>query len=244
MNTVKENPTETHRKAAVIVGILFIIATAFLFIGGSFYGPVLDTPDFLETAYPNRIAAAIGILIEFSCVLAIPLIPIFAYPVIRKHSVTFALSYVVFRLFEAVLFILVDINKLSLINVSQGYLAAGPADAPFFQNLGGFIQSWNLWGWCFYVLVFAIGALIFYTALYQSRLVPRWISGWGLLAAAMIFLSGVFPMLEIEPNFLGAATELVFVLPIAVQEMVLAGWLILKGFNPSAIAAMKKPITA
>ena len=44
-----------HRKTAIIVGVLFIIATAFLFIGGSFYGPVLDTPNYLETVYPQRI---------------------------------------------------------------------------------------------------------------------------------------------------------------------------------------------
>ena len=73
--------SKTHRKTAVIVGVLFIIATAFLFIGGAFYGPVLDTPDYLDLAYPQRIQAVIGMLIEFICVLAIPLIAIFAFPV-------------------------------------------------------------------------------------------------------------------------------------------------------------------
>jgi hypothetical protein len=67
-----------YKKNAIIVGILFIIATAFLFIGEAFYGPILNVPDFLETAYPNRITAIIGTLIEFTCVLAIPLIPVSA----------------------------------------------------------------------------------------------------------------------------------------------------------------------
>ena len=83
-----------------IVGILFIIATAFLFVGGAFYGPVLETPDYLEVAYPNRISATIGVLIELSCIIAIPLIPVFAFPVLRKHSETLALGYVVFRFFK------------------------------------------------------------------------------------------------------------------------------------------------
>ena len=95
---------KTHRKTAIIMGVLFIIATAFLFIGGAFYAPVLDSPDYLETAYPQRIQAVVGMLIEFTCVLAIPLIAIFAFPVLRKHSETLALGYLVFRLFEAVLF--------------------------------------------------------------------------------------------------------------------------------------------
>ena len=84
--------SKTYHKTAIIVGVLFIIATAFLFIGGAFYGPVLDTPDFLEVAYPQRIQAVIGILIEFVCVLAIPLIAIFAFPVLKRYSLPLAIS--------------------------------------------------------------------------------------------------------------------------------------------------------
>ena len=77
MTTLNISIAETHRKTAIIVGVLFIIATAFLFIGGAFYGPVLDSPDYLDFAYPQRITATIGMLIEFTCVLAIPLIAVF-----------------------------------------------------------------------------------------------------------------------------------------------------------------------
>ena len=238
MNIIKDKSAETYRKNAVIVGILFIIATAFLFVGKAFYGPALETTNYLETSYPNRITAAVGMLIEFTCVLAIPLIAVFAFPVLKKHSQTLALSYVVFRFFEAVLFILVDINKLALINVSQGYLARDPAVAAFFQNMGLILKAWNQWGWSFYILVFAIGALVFYTGLYRSGLVPRFISGWGLIAAVMILVSGVLPMLEVPLSSLGTAFEMLFVLPIAVQEMVLAVWLIVKGFSPSALASL------
>ena len=219
-----------NRKNAIIVGFLFIIATAFLFIGEAFYGPILNAPDFLETAYLNRFTATIGILVEFTCVLSIPLIPVFVFPVLKRYSEPLALGYVVFRLFEAVLFVIVDINKLSLINVSQGY-SAGGIDAAFFRNMGSFVQAWNMWGWAFYVFLFAIGALIFYTALYQSKLVPRWISGWGWIAAILIMISALLATLEVnlpEPLF-G-----LLVLPIAVQEMVFALWLIVKGFSPTA----------
>ncbi len=225
-----------YRKNAVIVGVLFIIATVFLFIGTAIYAPVLDSPDYLETAYPHRIMATIGILIEFICVLAIPLIPVFLFPVLKKHSETLALGYVVFRFFEAILFVLVEINKLSLISISQSYVASGTADVSLFQNIGSSIQAWNSWGWSFYVLVFAIGALILYTVLYQSKLVPRFISIWGLISAVMIMVSAILALLEVNLNFPAGAFELIFALPIAVQEMVMALWLIIKGFNASALA--------
>lgn len=232
MNTLKEKPSEAHRKNAVMVGILFIIATAFLFVGGSFYGPVLDTPNYLEAAYPNRISAIIGMLIEFSCILAIPLIPVFAYPVLRKHSETLALAYVVFRLFEAVLFVLVDITKLALIKVSQLYLAAESSAVAMIESIGAIIQGWNEWAWVFYVLIFGFGALIFYFALYQSKLLPRWISIWGLIAIVMMMTSAFLAMFAVE---LPDAIFGLLVIPIAVQEMVMAVWLIVKGFNRDAI---------
>lgn len=224
-----------YRKNAIIVGVLFIIATVFLFIGEAIYAPALNTPNYLETAYPGRIMATLGMLIEFVCVLAIPLIPVFLFPVLRKHSETLALGYVIFRFFEAVLFVLVEINTLMLISVSQQYLANGSGNASFFQNLGDSILSWNVWAFSFYVLIFAIGAMILYTALYQSKLVPRFISAWGLLAAIMILAGSVLSLLEVDFGLSSSVFQLITAMPIAVQEMVMALWLIIKGFNPSAL---------
>jgi hypothetical protein len=227
-----QEKTNSYKKNATVIGILFIIATAFLFVGDSFYGPVLDTPDYLQVAYPNRTSATIGMLIEFSCILAIPLIPVFAYPVLRKHSETLALGYVVFRLFEAVLFVLVDITKLSLIKVSQLYLAAESSNVAMLESIGATIQGWNEWAWVFYVLIFGFGALIFYFTLYQSKLLPRWISIWGLIAIVMMMTSALLAMFGVE---LPDAIFSLLVIPIGVQEMVMALWLIIKGFNPIAI---------
>jgi hypothetical protein len=234
IETKKEKKMNTHRKTAIVVGVLFIIATAFLFIGESVYAPVLTSPDYLETAYPARITAIIGILLEFACVLSIPLIPVFLFPVLRKHSETLALGYIVFRLFEAVLFVLDEINKLMNISLSQRYLADQGVDAAYLQNAGSSVQAWNGWAFSFYVFIFAIGAMMLYAVLYRSQLIPRWLSGWGFISAVLIFTGVLLGMLELDLN----AFELVFIVPIAVQEMVMALWLIVKGFNPS-VAAME-----
>ena len=227
----------THRNTAIIVGVLFIIATAFLFIGESFYKPVLSSPDYLDIAYPQRITVIIGLLLEFTCVLTIPLIPVVLFPVLRKHNETLALGYVVFRLFETVLFVAVIINKLSLISVSENYLNNGGMEAPYFQNYGSSIQAWNDWAWLIYVMVFTLGALMLYAVLYQSKLIPRFISGWGFVAALLLLTGIVLNMVEVKLMLPAGAFELIFAVPIAVQEMVMAGWLIVKGFNSSAIAS-------
>jgi hypothetical protein len=228
-----QKATNPYRKNAVIAGILFIIATAFLFIGESVYAPVLTAPDYLETAYPGRITAIVGMLLEFTCVLSIPLIPVFLFPVLKPHSETLALGYLVFRLFEAVLFVLSEINELMNISLSQQYLSNQGAEAASLQTAGSLFQAWNEWSFSFYVFIFAIGAMMLYIVLYRSKLIPRLISGFGLVTAVMIFTSVLLSILEL--NFLGDALELVFVVPIAVQEMVMALWFIIKGFNPSAV---------
>ena len=228
---------DTNRKTAVIVGVLFIIATAFLFVGEGVYKPILEAPDFLDTAYQNRVVATIGILIQFACVLAIPLIPIFLFPILRKHNEAFALGYFGFRFLEAVLFVLILINKVSIINISQAYLAGGGANAFYFQYQGGAVLSWNFWAFMFYNLFFTLGALMFYYVLYQSKLVPRFLSVWGLIAAAMLLIGVVIEMVELLSGFPAGVKEIIYAAPIAINEMVLAVWLIVKGFNKTAVAA-------
>ena len=226
----------TNRKTAIIVGVLFIIATAFLFIGEAFYKPILSSPDYLDNAYPNKIIVIIGILLEFICVLAMPLIPVFLFPILKKHNEALALGYVGFRFLEAVLYIGLEINKLSLINVSQDYLNKVGLDVSYFQNIGSSIQSENDWAFFIYVVVFTLGALMLYSVLYKSKLIPRFISAWGFIAAAVMLTGSVMIMVEMFTE-ISLGLELILTLPIAVNEMVLAVWLIVKGFNPSAIAS-------
>lgn len=74
--------------------------------------------------------------------------------------------------------------------------------------------------------------MLYYTVFYQTRLVPRWLSGWGLLGAALAIAAGglvLFGVIGYLSN-----VQVVMSLPIAVQEMVLALWLIVRGFTPSA----------
>ena len=226
---------DSYRKTAIIVGALFIIATAFLFIGGAIYNPILSSPEYLDIAYPNRIIVIIGMLLEFVIVLAMPLISVFLFPILKRHNEALAIGYVGFRFFEAVLFVVIESNKLSLINVSQEYLNKGGMDASYFQNMGSSIISVNDWTFLIYVLVFAVGALLLYSVLYKSKLVPRFISVWGLIAAAFLLTGSVLIMVEMFAGISELGLELIFTLPIAVNEMVLAIWLIGKGFNPSAI---------
>jgi len=222
----------SNRKTAIIVGVLFIIALVLDIIGRGIYEPILNAPDFLVNAYPNKIQLIIGILLEFICAPAIVLIPIMLFPILKKYNESIALGYVGFRFLEGILFIFMVINSLSLISLSQEYLNSGAGDASYFQILGNSIQAKNDWATLIYIIVFTLGALMFYYLLYQSKIIPRFISVWGLIAAALLLTGALLGMLDLIPL---SKVMIFFGPPIALNEIVLAVWLIAKGFNSSAI---------
>jgi hypothetical protein len=226
----------SNKKTAIIVGVLFITAIVTLFIGQAIYQPTLNSPDYLDIAYPSKTTVIIGILIEFVGVLGLVFIPVLLFPILKKHNQILALGYVSFRLFEAMLLTVAQICKLLLISLSQDYLNKGGADASYFQNMGNSIKSalyWNDSGGLIYLVVFVIGALILYSALYKSKLIPRWLSIWGLIAAVAILNASVIATFDILPVLFA----ILLMIPIPLQELTMSIWLIVKGFNPDAIAS-------
>jgi hypothetical protein len=228
----------TRRTSAVTVGVLFIVATVFFMIGQSVHGPVIGSPDYLKNAYPNRLAIIAGVLLELAGVLAIPLIAVYLLPILRRHNQGLAVAYVVFRSMETMLLVGASICTLSLIRISQGYLDAAGAGTDFFQAIAASIQAVSHWTFLAAVgLVFPITALMLNAVLYKSRLIPRIISAWGFLGAVILFAGTVLDLFDLFAGVSELMLEAILTIPIAVNEMVLALWLIIKGFNPAAISA-------
>ena len=222
----------SDRKTAIIVGILFIIATVSIF-AESIYEPFLNSPDYLDIIYPNKTTVIIGLLLESIMIPAMFLIPIFLFPILKKHNRALALGYLGIRSLESVLIGVAQIIKISLISLSQDYLTGGGADILDFQNTGSSIQSKLLWvntDGTIYVVIFAIGAFMFNFVLYKSKLIPRWLSIWGLFGAVAISIGSILYAFTDTSEVIA----MLLIAPIAVQEMVMAVWLIVKGFNPSA----------
>lgn len=224
------------RSTATVVGALFIIALVPFMIGGALYSPSTASADFLENASPDQTTISLGILIEFVAVLAIPLIGAFLYPVLRRFSEPLALSYVAFRALEALLLIATEAKVLSLIDLSEDHLdttGAGSSDAVGLQAIGDGLLAEKDRLFLLYVLVFGVGALFLYTLLYRALVVPRWLSGWGFLSAAWMLIGTVLIMLDAFGDTSTGALEAIFVIPIPLNELALAIWLIVKGFAPT-----------
>ena len=181
----------SHRKTAIIVGILILVAYSLL---GS------NNPD----------AKALGMFLEVISGLAVITIAILMFPLFKPYNKTVSVWYLVFRGIEGGLMIIAGILFLShnvlLLEIRDGIYAG-------------------------HAYIFAVAALIFYYLLYLSNLVPRWISVWGVIAAILLIVVNLLEVMGIIPGLI------ILYLPIILNELVLAIWLMVKGFNPSAIVS-------
>ncbi len=210
------------RKAAVAIGVLYIIGTVALVLSAVVTGGVLTGPGYLAqvAGQPNQLA--IGAVLVLLAGFALAMVPVVFWPIGKRYNETLAMGYVVFRgAIETVLYLVGALGWLLLIALST---------QPDAALLASFVRTTVAVTWDQLIAVpFALGALMFYVLLYRSRLVPRWLSAWGLVGAALYIAPPLGSMFGLSLDVLMA--------PLAVQEMVMAAWLIAKGFTPRAAAS-------
>ena len=186
----------THRKTAIIVGVLILVAYSVLGSG-------------------NPEAKILGMVLEVLSGLAVIAIAVLMFPLFKPYDKIASYLYIVFRGIEGGLLVVTGILFLSY-DTSLLEIHAG------IHAVHGY--------------VFAIAALMFYFLLYQSKLIPRWISVWGFIAAILVILASLLEATGI------ASGLMILRLPIVLNELLLAIWLIVKGFNPTAIASLNAKI--
>jgi hypothetical protein len=231
----------TNRKTATIVGILYIIGTVAGVLSVLTTQPVLNRPDYLMNIVADENRLVTGTLLVLTMGLALAMVPVMLFPILREYNEVLALGYVVFRgALETLVCIMVAVSRLLLIVTSHEYVAAGAPDVSYFQSLGAVLLKGQDAINPVLIIVFSLDALMLYYMFYQSKLIPRWISVWGFIAILMHFSTAFLILFRIvPPNDMATLGMINF--PILVQEMVMAAWLILKGFHPSAIAESAQP---
>jgi hypothetical protein len=224
----------SYRKTAIIVGVLFIIATAASILSTPFLGS-LDASNYLTSVSANENQVIIGMIFELIAAVSALGTAVVLFPVLKKTIESLALGYVALRLIENIFYIVGALSLPIILTVSQGYVA-GASNASYYQPLGALLLALHDWSiWMGTLIFFGLGSLTLNYLLYQSKLVPRFLSVWGLIGAALVLLFGLLSLFILTTGF---NIFTILAVPILVQEMVFAVWLIVKGFNPSAIASL------
>jgi len=222
-----------NNKTARIVGALFLASNVTFILGAVvFIEPLLSAPDYLILVSTNRTLVVLGVLLELINGIAYLGIAALMFPILNQRFKSMALGYVGFRIIEFVMQTLTDISPLSLLTLSEEFVSAGTPEASAFQLLGTLLLAERDWAFQMVSITFGLGALIFYYMLYQSKLIPRFISIWGLIGAALVLASTMIDMLDMFGLSLGSLGVLMLL-----NELFLGVWLIVKGFNSSAIVS-------
>lgn len=220
----------TYRRNALAAGILLVIATVGAIAGTALYKPFLGDPVDATTVAGNVTRIYAGAALQLLAYAACPAIAIALYPVLRRYSEALSLGSVAFRTMEAIFYSIGVVGVVLLVNMSETAVQSGVANSPSFQQPAAtLIAARDLVGSVGGVAFFAAGAFLYYWVLFRSAIIPRWLSGWGMVAATMSLGAAVLVLFEVVVPL--STTHIVLNLPIFVQEMVLAVWLIAKGFD-------------
>ncbi|MFN8488912.1 MAG: DUF4386 domain-containing protein [Caldilineaceae bacterium] len=215
------------RSATVMAGALYFLG---LIAGVFSVVPVIDLPDYLVQISVHAGQVTVGALCQFLMMAAYMGMAVTLYPILHAYNERLALGYLGFRLVAAALIVIGVILLLLLLALSQEASKAGAPVSAHFQTIGEILRTGrDLVNHVGMILVLSMGSLLLNMLLYQTKLVPRWLSVWGLAGTALtIGASCLFMVRSVD-----LLTSVYMNFPFALQEIVFAVWLLAKGFNPS-----------
>jgi hypothetical protein len=213
-----------ERKLAIYAGTGFLLAIVFGTLGLGLTESFIQDLDF-SIISENEISIKLGAISTMFMALSVMMISLAIYPVLHKKNPSLALGYVGLRFLEGFIFIITAVMLLVLVTLSKDI-----TDTGFMNNFGHLVlETRNHLGHvALDMVLFPIAALIMYSIFYYSKLVPRWLSIWGI-AASIIYMSAAYMVLfGLEPL---SPIYMIMNIPLALNEVVLGMFLILKGFN-------------
>lgn len=218
----------SFRTEAIIAGTLFLAAMISSLLGGGILESIIKAPDYLTVISVNTITVFIGTSLEFINGIAVIGIAVTLFPILKQYNESIALGYVGFRIIESIFCIVSAAIPISLIKLSREYINAENSTSPYFHTLSSFlIEVRTDLAELLIPVFFSLGALLFYYILYKSKLIPRVISIWGFIGVTLILILIFFKD--------GMVVNMIFVLPIILNEIFLGIWLIAKGFTQPAL---------
>jgi len=210
-----------------------LLGAAFLFVlVASLTSGVLDDQtllsgsisDYFVNISNNLMQMRISILVELLTSVGIVVLAVLLFVVLNTQNKIIALVALGCWLAEAITLAVSKIGSFALIPLSLEYVKAGAPDAAYFQTLGALFRGVDTWGYDIHMWFFGLGGILWYSLFYRSRYIPRVLAVWGIGAVSVGWVGIVLGWLDVRVNFL-------FFLQIALFELTLGLWLVVKGIR-------------
>ncbi|MFJ7826431.1 DUF4386 domain-containing protein [Psychrobacillus sp. NPDC096623] len=229
---------DSNQKSAKIVGVLFFVAAISAVIGLLLYDPILNGSDYLVQGSEYSTQIALGALMELILVVSVIGTATTMFPILKKYNETIAIWHVSFRFLEGVIITIGIISVLSLLTLSQNFVAEGTVDSSSYQVSGTLLIAIHDWAFMLGPLfMLGINTLMYSYIFYKTKLVPRPLSILGMSGAVIVFINALLVLFGVVEQL---SVWGLLALPVAAFEMILAGWLLVKGFNESVLSQLSK----
>lgn len=221
---------QAARKHAAVTGFFFIAAAVTAITGLYLYDPILNSPDYLVLGATSSNQIISGAVLELLLACTATGTSIMMYPYLCRFNERLGLAYVCFRLFEVIFILIGIVSVLALLTLSHAYTAAGSVHTNVYAVCGKILQS--IHDWTFILgpnFMLGINTFIYSYVFYRSGLVPKALAQFGMIAAGSIFTAALLEMFGVILQL--SVWGILLALPIFFFEMILAVWLIIKGFR-------------
>jgi hypothetical protein len=224
---------------AVMAGTLYFLGTVFGVLGGVIGGEVLTSiisarpligVDMLSLVSANSSQLTAGAFFTLLMGISLAAMTVFLYPIFRKDSEELAAGLLLFRgALEGTYYIVTTLGILVLVAFGNEYITGG-ADSAALQSMGNVLYQFQDLLGPVGSIVFLIGATCLYVSFYRTKLIPRWLSVWGLIGVVPYMAYALLHFFHLDTGY-GFWLQMV----LAPQEIVMGLWLVIAGFNKDAV---------
>ena len=210
-----------------LIGALFLLGFVFYGVGNGLVTSVTGAPDFVSTIPAHQTTLVLGaFLMLLNSVVDVGKGVLF-FPILDAYSRRTALAYLATMIVEVVLLDVGVLALLMLVPLAQLAGDAGQASVGGTQALGSLAVQSNTMAYQIAELALGIGGVVLCSLLFRTRLIPRFLAGWGVIGYAMLMAGAI-------AEIFGIHIGLMLSIPGGLFEVALGFWLLLKGFQRGA----------
>lgn len=234
-HATSSTPARSYRKHAIAAGVFFLVTDVTAIAAALLYEPFIQDADFVTSTgsdFPIRLGAFLEILLT----IAILGTALALYPVLKRRHQPLAFGYVVGRASEAAIITVGILSLLAVLTLRSGFVPGTDDPATYTAISQAFVA---LHDWTFLFgphVVLSLNAAILGYLLVSSKLVPRWIGLIALVDGPLLFVSSIAMLFGAYTPTSPIAVSIG--LPMLAFEVCFAVWLIAKGFDRKAFAAL------
>lgn len=228
---------QPKKKSGRILGLLFLSSLIVGGIGISFRGLAgadLNTTTFLSGLVDNANQMKLAINLDMIGSAITVGIAIFLFPFIKQYNSRFSLTYLGIAIINFTIIVVSNILHIGLLSVGADFvLNVSVSESHSFITLVKMLYESYYWTHFLTLILYSIGNYVLFYYFFKSRLIPKWLAIWGLLATVVVFVGGALQMAEMEVPFLFFGQNGIFMLVFII-------WLLIMGFKEIPIMEEKR----